>query len=472
MVRGGGMTRRELLQVAALAAAPVSRRAAYALLDADLIEDSSNVQLAMGRVRKDAAPLFGEDRPWEVRMDNVYANVLYDTAAGLYRCWYSPFIQFNDRWDGHRWQRSGAAVAREMAVCYAESRDGAAWRKPDLGLVEWEGARRNNIVWRGPHGSGMFRDHHETDPSRRYKMFFNQPDASGARHLPGTGMRVAFSSDGFHWSPAVSCTAIDAIGDTHNNAFWDERSGRYVAYTRLWHEGPDRQRIVGRAESSDFLHWTKAEEVLRGDTGRQAYAMPVFPHAHGYLGLLMIFDIAANTVDCELAWSRDTRSWKRVLPGTALIPRGPEGSHDHGCIFGAAYPIRRAGELVLYYGGNDRGHNGPRKGFFCRARLRPDGYAGAGPVEAGSKAIITTRPVTVSGRRLRITADAGGGSVRAGIVDAEDFSLERCRPVAADVTDAAVEWRGADDLGRLAGRRVRLRFELSSASLYTFSFTD
>ncbi len=467
------MTRRELLRLAAVAAsaAPAPRRTTYALLDPDLIENSGAARLAMGAVRKDAAALFGEDRPWEVRMDNVYANVLYDKPSARYRCWYSPFIQFNDRWDGHRWQRTGAAVAREMAVCYAESHDGAVWRKPELGLVDWHGGRRNNLVWRGPHGSGIFRDGHETDPSRRYKIFFNQPDATGAHHLPGTGMRVAFSPDGLHWGAAIPCPAIDAIGDTHNNAFWDERSHRYVAFTRLWNTGADRQRIVGRTESPDFLHWTKAEEVLRGGTARQTYAMPVFPYAHGYLGLLMVFDIAANTVDCELTWSGDTRTWKRVLPGTPLIPRGPEGSHDHGCIFGAAYPIRRAGELLLYYGGNDRGHNGPRKGFFCRARLRPEGYAALVPAD-GARTIVTTRPVEVSGRRLRITADARGGSVRAAIVDAEQFSFEQCRPVAADVTDAAVHWRGADGLGRLSGRRVRLRFELQSSRLYTFSFTD
>ena len=37
-------------------------------------------------------PLFGEDKPWEQRFDNLYPNVMYDREEGLYKCWYSPFI--------------------------------------------------------------------------------------------------------------------------------------------------------------------------------------------------------------------------------------------------------------------------------------------------------------------------------------------------------------------------------------------
>ena len=32
-------------------------------------------------------------------------------------------------------------------TCYAESKDGIHWEKPDLGIVEWQGSRRNNILF-------------------------------------------------------------------------------------------------------------------------------------------------------------------------------------------------------------------------------------------------------------------------------------------------------------------------------------
>ena len=75
---------------------------------------------------------------------------------------YSPFIvanssigmSYDDRqnteYEGHENQ--------EMGICYAISKDGFSWDKPDLNLVDFNGNRSNNIVFRGPHGSGIYYD--------------------------------------------------------------------------------------------------------------------------------------------------------------------------------------------------------------------------------------------------------------------------------------------------------------------------
>lgn len=417
----------------------------YAVFDSRAIESVHNARLVPGTVRKDARPLFAEDKPWEVRVDNVYANVMFDDELGLFRCWYSPFIQFDDTWNGQKWEKpAGVVSSREMAICYATSKDGVAWEKPELGLVEWRGNKRNNMVWREPHGAGIFKDARESDPARRFKMFFN-----GIREGRHSEMQAAFSHDGLHWSAPRACADIAARGDTHNNAFWDARSGKYVAITRLADSTPGKsQRLVGRTESADFVHWTKAVEVLRGDVEKQTYAMPAFPYCGAYLGLVMMFDTKRNVVDCELAWSPDTVRWERVCPGTPLIPRGPEGSHDHGCIYGAAYPMERNGEIILYYGGNDRGHDGPRKGFFCRARLRQDGFVA---LASEGAAEVVTKALPCNGRKLRVEAD---GDVRVSVVGS-DFSAKAGAPI---------------DVTKFTGRNVQLRFELRDARLYTFAF--
>ena len=68
-------------------------RRRFLLLDARLVEAAHNAEVALGTVTKHVAnPLFGEDRPWEKRFDNVYANVLYDDVEQIYKCWYSPFV--------------------------------------------------------------------------------------------------------------------------------------------------------------------------------------------------------------------------------------------------------------------------------------------------------------------------------------------------------------------------------------------
>lgn len=65
----------------------------YLLRDTRIAEDARNAELVLETIEQHPAnPLFGEDRPWEKRFDNVYANVLYDDEEEICKCWYSPFV--------------------------------------------------------------------------------------------------------------------------------------------------------------------------------------------------------------------------------------------------------------------------------------------------------------------------------------------------------------------------------------------
>jgi len=81
-------------------------------------------------------PLVVPDRPWEGPRLCV-GTVLRDEAMGRFRMWY----------------RDGKA--KEM---YAESDDGIAWRKPELGLVAHEGSTKNNIILDNGYMIGMIRE--------------------------------------------------------------------------------------------------------------------------------------------------------------------------------------------------------------------------------------------------------------------------------------------------------------------------
>jgi sialidase-1 len=441
----------------------------HLLLDSRIIDRAENVRLALGQVTKHPKnPLFAEDKPWEPRFDNLYANVLYDEEEQLYKCWYSPFIIEQRTTGVPRDKRAGLNYLkvtpnhREMGICYATSKDGLTWIKPELGLVEFDGNTKNNLVLRGPHGAGIFKDLQESDPARRYKMFTKQ-DEKGP-------MCVAFSSDGLRWSKLTPCPEIASAGDTHNNAFWAPELGKYVGITRLWSK--ENGRLVGRCESSDFLKWTKARDVMHRlptEPYRQTYAMPVFRYANVYLGLLMLLDTKTDLVDCELTWSPDTIQWQRVCPGQPLIPRGPAGSCDSGCIYAAAYPVIGKDEIRLYYGGNNGPHTTWRDGFFCLATLRPDGFAGLESIKAEAPGTILTRPIYCTGKDLHVTADMAGGSLRVGIELADGLSLDDCRPISGNVTDEVVTWKNGRNMTDHAGKPIRLRFELRSGMLYSFS---
>ena len=61
-------------------------------------------------------------------------------------------------------------------ICLANSRDGRTWEKPNLGLVEFNGNRNNNLVSfpikEHVQALVVFYEPEEPDPSRRFKMSF------------------------------------------------------------------------------------------------------------------------------------------------------------------------------------------------------------------------------------------------------------------------------------------------------------
>ena len=148
----------------------------FLLIDSRMIEKSENAELCLGKVSKhESNPLFEEEKPWEMRFDNLYANVIFDSEEQLYKCWYSPFIVDYSSKGMTLEERSKDyedPENREMGICYATSKDGIHWEKPELGLVDYSGNKKNNILWRGPHGAGIFKDINDPEQARRFKTIF------------------------------------------------------------------------------------------------------------------------------------------------------------------------------------------------------------------------------------------------------------------------------------------------------------
>ena len=96
-------------------------------IDDALIAEAENVTLTMNPPRKTGERCIVADKPWESHRVCAYNTVIED---GVYKMWYDAIAQ-----DGSRW------------LCYATSTDGVHWEKPDLGLVEFDGSKANNIVF-------------------------------------------------------------------------------------------------------------------------------------------------------------------------------------------------------------------------------------------------------------------------------------------------------------------------------------
>ena len=447
---------------------------AYLLLDQRVVADAEGVTLRLGQVNKHQAnPLMREDKPWEVRYDNVYANVLYDESDNLFKCFYSPFI-IDEVTSGtppaerasvkYRW-----TPKREMGLCYAYSQDGIQWTKPELGIVELHGSKKNNLVLRGIHGTGVILDSADPDPAKRFKLF-------AGTEVPGKERCtcVAFSRDGIHWTDPLPCTETEVPGDTHNNPLWVEQRNAYVGITRKFTD----QRVVMHTESRDFLGWSKAREVLRGDLLHQTYAMQVSA-SHGiYLGMLAILNTETDRVHGELAVSDDTIQWRRVCPGVPLVPNSDrQGDYDYGCVYIAKSPLRVGDDIRIYYGASNAPHSGWRDGFLALATLRPGRWAGyehtsPGKRSSGTPGRITTAPIICRGTKLKVNALVPQGSLRVGVVGQDELAGKVCHPIRGNVVDAEVIWTSGADLSPLVGNPVQLEFTIDRGILYEFEFDD
>ncbi len=428
----------------------------FLLLDGRIIEKTENVKLEVGKVEKHPAnPLFGEENEWEMRYDNLYGNMIFDKEEELYKCWYSPFIVDSSAKGMTLEQRDKPYEEhpeREMGICYATSLDGINWEKPELGMVEYNGSKNNNIVWRGPHGAGVMKDLHETDPAKRYKVIFQ-------------GMAVAFSADGIHWGKKKKVKGVSVAGDTHNNAIWAPTLNKYVGITRTW--GRKFGREVARIESDDFINWTKEEVVLHGTSkDLQTYSMPIFYYKGVYLGLLTIYQQSTDRVWTELTWSPDTRNWYRIDEGTPLIPNSEKKlDYDYGCVYACASPVFQDDRIMLYYGGSDWLHFGWRNGFLCLASLRPDGFAGYVQKNLSKEGLIVTKLFNYKGGALKLSADVEkGGSVTVSLLNSDGEQIAASESILNSITDEHLKFDK-----EINEENISIKIKLTQAKVYSFS---
>ena len=455
-------------------------RKKYLIMDSRIIEKTDNAKLTLGDPIKDPRnPLFAEDKLWEPYISNLYGSLIFDEEEQRYKLWYNGFVVSKlenqtplDQRARVKWHES----ERRGGLCYATSQDGIKWEKPELGIVELYGTKKNNVVLMASHGTTVIKDPRDPDPNKRYKAT-----------LPQQG-RAWFSSDGIHDWKEVR-TDVPDRSDTRQSVFWDDDLDRFVMYTRAWSKkslagkryGSYGYRLASRTTSRDFIHWPRATVVLEGpDLDREIHDFTVFKTGGIYVGMVGMFDTLNDRQYVELAWSPDGLKWEWIEVGQRFIANSRTvGAYDWGCIFPCDPMVKKDGTIELYYGSNNGRFFGWRDAFFCRATLRPDGWAGLEQIAAGAHsrhATVMTKPITVVGNKLGINADvhASGGFVEIEVCDPQGNHIGTSEYVTRTAKNGIVKWQDSKgfDLAKYQGMQVRLHFKLQEAKLFSFYFED
>ena len=482
-------------------------------VDNYIVEQMDGVHKTLNQPKKHPGnPVLTPDRPGEGNRAHMYGSVIYDRQAKLFKMWY---------WTG---------VGSTMSGAYATSKDGIHWDKPDLGLVQFQGSKRNNRV--GWMAMGMIYSPNDPDPGKRYKSIH--------------GRRGAFSADGInlHVPPESKDIPGDIVSDNVIPFVYDELSKRYVAFPKVNLKSAGHlRRSVSVSFSDDFLTWTPVKPILVPDERddelarktvaamrdrveyddgpewhlAQFYGHCGFPYEGMYLGLLWVFDISGwgepiwgekdfvrhpgwggedGPMYVQLTSSRDLVNWDRVGDRQPFIPLGAADSYDSGLIYTTNRPIVVGDEIWIYYSGWESTHGhpiewatetdkfphiaraiksaSPRTGSTINlAKLRLDGWVS---VDAGNTpGTLTTKPMVFDGSRLVINANASSGSVAVEILDSNGKAIpgldaRACRTFRGDSVRHEITWTNGASLAALAGKPVRLRFHLANARLSSFGF--
>ena len=353
--------------------------------------------------------------------------------------------------------------------CYAESKDGIHWRKPRLGLFEFQGSTDNNIIWKGGATENFtpFKDPNpDCTPDAPYKAFGGF----------GEGGIFAFKSiDGVRWSLMTDKPVItDGAFDSQNLAFWDPVDKLY----RDFHRKPrNHHRDIMTCTSKDFLTWTDPVFLeYPGAPQKHLYTNGVRAYLHAphiLLGFPARYQPKNSQVEPILMASRDRHTFKRwpraLIPITA--PKDRDGNRSNYMANALVQLGENDRELSVY--ASEAYAQGPDSRL-RRFTFRTDGFVS---VRSGDKpGELLTKPVNFVGSRLEVNfVTRDGGKVRVELQNAdgsaiEGYTLADCKPLRGDEIRNTVSWKSGSAVGSLAGEPVRLRFELKNADVFSYRF--
>ena len=418
-------------------------------------------------------------RPW-----GHYATVLKD--GGKLRLYYR-----GHRVPGAQWRNGWARTHAGEVTLYAESTDGGInWTEPNLGLHNVPEMPKGNVVigmsdetFLVAHNFTPFIDARPGVPDdERYKALggLRYPSEDSASwKVPGErrrlreqygpgGLKALVSSDGLNWRLLRKEPVIPedyGAFDSQNGAFWSESEQRYVCYFRWFSNGV---RAIRRSTSKDFLNWTEPVDMQANEPGEHLYTSgthPYFRAPHIYIALATRFQAteAAITDIVFMATRPGSDRYHRHFREAFIRPGlGARGWGNRANYITMNVVQTGATEMSMFMTGG------------AHYVMRLDGFIS---VHAGfEEGEFITKPLIFSGSKLEINySTAGAGQIRVELQDVNGepipgFTLQDCDPIKGDAISGAVTWSGNEDVSRIRGRGVRLRFVMNEADLYSLRF--
>ena len=445
-------------------------------VDNYLIDKLEAVQI-IKHTPHDEGPVLYFDKPWEGVFCG-YCTIIKD--KGLFRVYYRGL------------PKDGKDGSNAETTCIAESQDGIQWTKPELGIYEIEGSKKNNVILANDAPSShnfspMLDANPKAKPGEKYKALAGEDKA---------GLRAYVSSDGIHWKKLREEAVISGFAfDSQNVSFWSESEQCYLCYFRTWTGGGYKGfRSVSRTTSKDFIEWTKPVEMTFGDTPLEhlytQQTSPYFRAPQIYIaiggrfmpGKQVLSDEEAKKLnvnpgyfkDCSDAYLMTTRGgnvYDRTFMEAFIRP----GIGMKNWVSRSNYPalnvVQTSPEEMSVYVNQDYAQP---TAHLHRYSMRLDGFSSLSAPYKGGEMI--TKPFTFSGHELEINySTSAAGEIRFELQDEKGlpipgFTLEESQPVIGNEISRVVKWKEGSDLQSLVSKIVLLKVQMKDADLFSIRF--
>ena len=462
-------------------------------VDYHFIENMNGTSLKLHHPLSAGVPI-KYDQPWETESTcaSFYTTVFQD--GDIFRMYYRGDSRY---------------------VCYAESKDGINWYKPNVSLIEHDKSKNNNIIL--PDCQIVFCPFLDTKPgvpqAEKYKA--NMERNGFSRDPLKKGLNFYSSADGkqftrFGSDPGIPWTIPNHF-DSQNVIFWSEVESQYVMYAR-YGVGPNGKlidhdrylqrslkqgemiRSTVRATSPDFKNWSEFTPMEYSDTdsitpSAQLYTnatIPYFRANHIYISLpgRIFFKKIKNPKivkdqvdfgDCSDGAFMTTRAGTNRYDFTFRESLLRPGIGDENWTTRNNYPAcgviqTSETEMSIFV----QRHYAQTSAYLERMTLRLDGFASLNaPYDEGQ---MITKPLDFTGNRLELNySTSAAGSIKVEILDVsgtplDGYSLDDCDGLIGDEISAYVSWRGSTDLSKISGKPIKVRFVMNDADIYSFRF--
>lgn len=448
-------------------------------------------------------PIIRPDKAWEMQDPAPFAGpfsggVWYDHQASLFKMWYTcGYLTY---------------------TCYATSKDGIHWEKPNLDIVPGtniviDHTKVSKVVVndrpregneRRPMDTNSVWVDYKDDAAHRYKIFYTAWSKDHPDDRRDWRLYYRYSIDGIHWSePEAVSGRVGDHTNAHYNPFrdkWvinirymDPRQGRARAYVEDDDPGQATKLANDLIPSGRIVPWLAADKYdphnPNEDFARIAPQLYQFD-AVAYESLMLgFFSVWQGPENGECA-RRHIQKRNEVLVGYSrdgfhyyrpdrrpffYVTEKPDAWNWGNCQSATGACVVVGDKLYMYFSARDLPKDKGKTwdGYMNAglAFLRRDGFASMDSVR--EEGTLTTRPVQFNGKRLFVNTNSRQGELRVEVLDAtgaviEPFTKDNSQPVRVDKTLQMVTWRGGSDLSQQAGKPVRFKFYLRLGELYSF----